>query len=566
MIIELSELTIRALLERSFTLFANSPAIGFVGELPKSYDELKSDINKLATVLLSRNIKNGDRVALLGDNSPNWVVAYLAITFIGAVAVPILPGFPDSDVRHIVRNSESSAIFLSQKSMAKIDDLGKSHLHTIFLLEDFSIKEPARGSSSIVKKTKQFLQKMSGHKSISADNVTEFTGPNPDGLAAIIYTSGTTGHSKGVMLTHKNVVSDVINSIQKFPIDSRDRFLSILPLSHTFEATGGMLCALAVGVTIFYMQGLPTPQKLIASMEVVRPTGLLTVPLVIDKIYRKRILPKFQSSFILRWLYRIPLFRKYLNQMAGKKLLKSLGGRLRFFMFGGAALNPDVELFLRESGISYSTGYGLTETAPILTINPFGKVRMGSCGQAIPGVEIKIYDPDPTTGIGEIIVRGANVMPGYYKNPEATKEVFLEGGWLRTGDLGYLDADNYLFIKGRSKNVIVGPSGENIYPEIIEQQILQSPYIQEVVVYQSGGKLIAKAYLDYDYLDQQFGSKKMSESEVRDLCREILEKVRQENNKQLPQFSTVNRMIEYREPFEKTPTNKVKRYLYISEE
>lgn len=566
MILELPELTIRALLERSFSLYANAPAIGFVGELPKSYDEVRSDVNKLAAMLLSRNIKNGDRVAILGDNSPNWVISYLAITFIGAVAVPILPGFPDSDIRHIVRNSESCAIFLSQKSLAKIDDLGKSHLHTIFLLEDFSIKEPAIGSNSLVKKTKELLKKMSSHKSTASDDLNNYPKPNPDGLAAVIYTSGTTGHSKGVMLTHKNIVSDVVNSIEKFPIDSKDRFLSILPLSHTFEATGGMLCALAVGVTIFYMQGLPTPQKLIASMEVVRPTGLLAVPLVIDKIYRKRILPKFQKSFILKFLYRIPLFRKYLNKMAGKKLLKSLGGRLRFFMFGGAALNPDVELFLRESGISYSTGYGLTETAPILTINPFGKVRMGSCGQAIPGVDIKIYDPDPTSGIGEIIVRGPNIMQGYYKNSEATKEVFLDGGWFRTGDLGYFDSDNYLFIKGRSKNVIVGPSGENIYPEIIEQQILQSPFIQEVVVYQSGGKLIAKAYLDYDYLDQEFGSKKMSESAVRDLCRNILEKVRHELNKQLPQFSSVNRIVEYRQPFEKTPTNKVKRYLYISED
>ncbi|MCI0512554.1 AMP-binding protein [candidate division KSB1 bacterium] len=562
--IELGKLTIRELMEQSFRLYESLPSIAYVGESPITYGELRSTVLKIATYLLEHNISKGDRVALVGDNSPNWVIAYLATTLLGAVAVPVLPGFPDTATRHILRISESVAVFISQKYRTKIEGMETSKLQTIFSLEDFSVQTsiPEKNLKHL-EKTTQLLIKRHGKHPGTDEIINEFPGPEPDDLAAIIYTSGTTGHSKGVMLTHRNITFDVVNSIKKFPINSNDRFLSILPLSHTFEATGGMLCPLAVGVNIYYMQGLPTPQRLLQSMESVKPTGVLMVPLVMDKIYRKRILPKFQSKKLLFKLYQQTFFRKKFNHLAGKKLIQSLGGQLRFFMFGGASLNEDVEVFLRDAKISYSTGYGMTETSPIMTINPFGKVRVGSCGQVIPGIELKIHQPDAVTGIGEIIVRGPIVMQGYYNNPEATNEVFLEGGWLKTGDLGYFDSDQYLFIKGRSKNVIIGSSGENIYPEIIEQQLLQSPYIQEVVVYQSEGKLIAKAYLDYDVLDQKFGRNALNETEKLKLTHDILEQVRLEINAQLPTFSAINKIVEYPEPFEKTPTNKVKRYLYI---
>jgi long-chain acyl-CoA synthetase len=234
-------------------------------------------------------------------------------------------------------------------------------------------------------------------------------------------------------------------------------------------------------------------------------------------------------------------------------------------MFGGASLNPDVETFLRDAGISYSTGYGMTETSPIMTINPFGKVKEGSCGQPIPGIEMKILDPDPETGVGEIMVRGPIVMHGYYKNREATREVLQVDGWLHTGDKGYFDQGGYLFIKGRSKNVIVGPSGENIYPEIIEQRLVQSPYIQQVIVYSQGGKLLAKAYLDMDALDSKFQHAHLSEDQQEKIKQEILEEIRREINAGLPQHSSITKILEYPEPFELTPTNKVKRYLYIDD-
>lgn len=387
--------------------------------------------------------------------------------------------------------------------------------------------------------------------------------PQEEDLAVIIYTSGTTGNSKGVMLTHRNITFDVVHAIERFPIGSYDRFLSILPLAHAYEATGGMLCPLGVGVSIYYLKGLPTPAKLLSAMSTVHPTGVLTVPLVVDKIYRKKIVPQIQSKKLLNSLFKNSFFRKKLHKMAGKKLITSFGGKLRFFMFGGAALNPDTETFLRDAGISYSSGYGMTETSPIMTINPFGAVKMGSCGKPIPGIAISIHHPDPQTGIGEIIVKGDIVMQGYLKNAAASRETFLEEGWLKTGDLGLFDDEGYLFIKGRSKNVIVGPSGENIYPEVVEQEILQSPYIQEALVYMDKSRLTAKVYLDYDFIDQNFSRSNMDPNDADKMVRDLLEQIRQETNLRLPTFSRLQAFEEHPEPFEKTPTNKIKRHLYL---
>jgi len=473
-----------------------------------------------------------------------------------AVAVPILPGFPENDIRHIIRHAGCKAIFIGEKYRHKLEELASVPL-VVLSLETLNAEDAEKSRSSFYAK---LLQKKS-----SKASAAELPRPQEQDLAAIIYTSGTTGNSKGVMLSQRNIVFDIIHSIERFPISSADRFLSILPLSHAFETTGGMLCPLTVGVSIYYLKGVPTPQKLLSATEIVKPTGILTVPLVVDKIYRKRILPKMQGRLISR-LYRRPFFRKRLHKIAGKKLIKSLGGSLRFFMFGGASLNLDVETFLQDAEISYSSGYGMTETSPIMTINPFGAVKVGSCGKPIPGIELAIHQPNPETGIGEIIVRGDIVMQGYYKNADATAASFLPDGWLRTGDLGYFDSEGYLFIKGRSKNVIIGPSGENIYPEIIEQVLQQSPFIMECVVYSHRGRLLAKAYLDSDVLDQEMSKRGLDSSGSADFIAQVLEECRKAANRELPAFSHVQQILEHPEPFEKTPTNKVKRYLYIPEE
>ncbi len=409
MIVELERLTIRRLLERSYRLYSGCSAIAFSGDQPITYHQLKEKVQQVAAGLLRHGIKKGDRVAILGENNPHWVVAYLATTYIGAVAVPILPGFPETDTRHIIRNSESVALFVEQKQRAKVEGMDASDLRMIFALENFNAEELEK-PTRLLEKTRQLFKREKEPETSGAALLSQAPEPEEQDLAAIIYTSGTTGLSKGVMLTHGNIVFDVSHAIERFPINSSDRFLSILPLSHTFEATGGMLCPLAVGASVFYLKGLPTPQKLLEAMQTVRPTAVLAVPLVIDKIYRKSILPEIQKKALLNRLYAVAFFRKQLHRLAGKKLLQSFGGRLRFFMFGGAALNEDVEVFLRDAGISYSTGYGMTETSPIMTINPFGRVKVGSCGQPIPGIEMSIHEPDPASGIGEIIVRGPIVM------------------------------------------------------------------------------------------------------------------------------------------------------------
>jgi long-chain acyl-CoA synthetase len=564
MIVELEKLTIKCLLERTFEQYGSLPSIATVEEQPIVYLQLKQQIQDAAGALTARGIKTGDRVAIMGENCPNWVIAYLAITSMGAVAVPVLTGFPDTDTRHILRNSEAQGIFIEQKQRQKLEDMDDSALKFICDLEDFTYEDRQKPRPGLFEKTLALFKHGRTRSAPNGDTQVMFPELEPDDLAVIIYTSGTTGHSKGVMLSHRNIVFDVVNGIERFPINANDRFLSILPLAHTFEATGGMLCPIAIGASIYYMRGLPTPQKLLAAMETVKPTAVLTVPLVIDKIFRKKILPQIQGKLIINKLYPLAFFRKKLHQVAGKKLIQSFGNKLRFFMFGGASLNEDVEVFLRDAGISYSTGYGMTETAPIMTINPFGHVKVGSCGKPIPGIEMSIHERDAQSGIGEIIVRGPIVMSGYYKNPDATADIFLKGGWLKTGDLGFFDDEGYLFIKGRCKNVIIGPSGENIYPEAIEQKILQEPYFQEAVVFENNHRLQVKAYLDYDVLDREFERNKLNDAEARKLTEDILEQARQRINTQLPAFSQINRILEHPEPFEKTPTNKVKRYLYIT--
>lgn len=564
MIVELEKLTVKCLLERTFEKYGSLPSITFVEDQPVVYLQLKQQIQEAATALVARNIKKGDRVAIMGENCPNWVIAYLAVTSMGAVAVPILTGFPETDTRHILRNSEAQGIFIEPKQRQKLEGMGNSALKFICDLDNMEYEDLHKPHVGFFGKTLALFKRGRPKSAPDGEAQGDFPEPEPEDLAVIIYTSGTTGHSKGVMLTHKNIVFDVVHGIERFPIDANDRFLSILPLAHTFEATGGMLCPIAIGASVYYMRGLPTPQKLLAAMETVKPTAVLTVPLVVDKIFRKKILPQIQGKLIINKLYSLAFFRKKLHKVAGRKLVQSFGNKLRFFMFGGASLNEDVEVFLRDAGISYSTGYGMTETSPIMTINPFGQVKVGSCGKPIPGIEMSIHEPDPQSGIGEIIVRGAIVMSGYYKNPDATSEVFLPDGWLKTGDLGFFDDEGFLFIKGRCKNVIIGPSGENIYPEAIEQKILQEPYFQEVVVFEDKGRLLAKAYLDYDVLDREFERNKLNDAEARKLTEDILEQARQRINTQLPAFAQISRISEHPEPFEKTPTNKVKRYLYLT--
>lgn len=550
----LDQLTLRCLAETSFKKFGPHIAMSFVDEPPLTYNDVQRMVIATAHGLKKRGVKQGDRVAILGENSPRWGIAYLAITTMGAVVVPILPDFHKSEVHHIIRNSGAKVLFVANKLVHKVEEKRLGDMKLLVGIDPIERRD--------------LPHKVESMSTLMEDGAKEAVLPpakiQENDLAEILYTSGTTGHSKGVMLSHKNITYNVLQGLRAVAIGPEDTLLSILPMSHSYECTMGFLAPFCAGAKIYYIKGLPTAQTLLPALEQVRPTIVLSVPLIMEKIYKKKVLSEIGEKFLIKDLYKLGPMRKALNKVAGKRLYKAFGADLRFICFGGAALNADVESFLQQAGFPYISGYGLTEAAPLLTVNPEGQVRFQSCGKAVESVELKIVDPDPQTGIGEIYARGPNVMLGYYKNPEATKQTLLEGGWLVTGDRGYLDEDGYLYIKGRSKNVIVGPSGENIYPEQIEAKLAESNYVLESLVYERNGRLMARVHLDYDLLDQEFGLHKMDGEQASRKVEEVLQHIRKEVNEKVSTFSRIHEVIEQREPFEMTPTKKIKRYLYTT--
>jgi long-chain acyl-CoA synthetase len=387
-----------------------------------------------------------------------------------------------------------------------------------------------------------------------------------DDLAVIIYTSGTTGKSKGVMLTHKNICSNAVASSGIQEIDSNDRFLSVLPLSHTYENTIGFILPVLCGASIAYIKKPPTPAVLLPALKTVRPTLMLTVPLIIEKIYRSKVLPTFTKSKLMRFLYSIPPLRKKFNQIAGKKLMQTFGGELKFFGIGGAKLDKTVEKFLREAKFPYAIGYGLTETSPLLAGVNALNTRLQSTGPPLKGITLKIHDAGKLTGEGEIWAKGPNVMKGYYKEPELTREVLTEDGWFKTGDLGILDDTNFLYIRGRSKNVIIGPGGENIFPEDIESVINNFKHVAESLVIQQKGKLVAMVHFNREEIESKYQHLKGELSEFSDFVEEKYEELSKELreyvNARVSKFSKIQEVMLQKEEFVKTATKKIKRFLY----
>ena len=559
--------TIPEIFRRSVEKFPSRPAFGYVDQQPMTYAQLNERVMGLCSVLEEAGIKQGDKVAILSENSPNWAVSFLAITTMGAVAVPILTQFHPSAIVHIIRHSESKLIFVSRSLFPKIGESDFQDVEMVFI-DDFS---PALENSQARTSIKHALS--SGRKGLDRlkQSAYKYAGwetlkkVSPDALALIVYTSGTTGHSKGVMLAHKSLVYDAEKAGELVDADSQDRFLSILPLAHTYECSLGLIAPVLAGASVTYLQEAPTPRILLPAMEKVKPTIMLMVPLVIEKIFKNRILPKLNKNRIMRGLYGFSPVRAKLHKLAGKKLMASFGGKIKAICIGGAALSPEAERFLRDAEIPYSVGYGLTETSPLVAGARPSETRFTSTGPPLEGLELKIDNPDPETGIGEILVRGPNVMQGYYKSPEITGQVLTDQGWLHTGDLGKLDNDNYVYIKGRLKNVIVGASGENIYPEEVESVINQFDHVLESLVYSVQGRLVARVHLNYEQLEQDFGLNNMSEPEGHAKIRYLLQELKAGVNSKVSDFSRLHKVIEQTEPFEKTPTQKIKRYLYIED-
>ena len=546
--VKLEKYTICHLVSKSIEKFGDKVALSYIGEEGMSYKDLGINIQSTAETLDILDVEKGDKVAVLGENSPNWGVSYLSILCKGAIVVPILPEFHENEIMTILEHSESKVVFLSEKQYARMGKLIEDKDYKVIIIDKLKFKSEKAKTES----------KLAVYFPCQDELVSE------NDLAAIIYTSGTTGSSKGVMLTHKNL-SWQVNKLQTVqPVDETDRFVSILPMSHTLENSVGFLLPLHTGASVYYIRKQPpAPSVLIDAFQKIKPTILLTVPMIIEKIYRKQVLPKFEKSFITRNLFKFKPTRVLLNRLAGKKLAVVFGGELKFFGIGGAKLDGQIERYLREAKFPYAIGYGLTETAPMLSgSSPKDSVYQGT-GPAMEGIHMKLINVNEETGLGEIVASGPNVMPGYYKNEEATKAVFTEDGYFRTGDLGYIDKKGVVYIKGRIKNMILGTSGENIYPEEIESLINGIEAVEESLVLHMQGKIVAMVNINLEELENKM--LKLNEKAVEishETMDEVLAEIQQYVNQRVNKFSRLNKVVFHATPFEKTPTKKIKRYLY----
>lgn len=556
--VALHKRTLYELLRTAVANFPEDVALAFVDEEPFLFTQVGHHVMKMIAALRQRGIEPGDRIALLGENSPRWCMAYLAVTGMGAVIVPILNDFHKSDIHHIIRNSGAKGLFISSRLVHKVAELNLRSFEVVVALDDQDLEidsEECEKFSDLIAGKEPRKRKKAARRNIE---------PEEEDLAEILYTSGTMGHSKGVMLSHKNIISNAQAATEAIQIDHNDCLLSILPLPHAYQCTCGFIAPFSLGAKVYFFKGLPTAATLLPAIQAVQPTIILSVPLIMDKIYKKKVLGEINSRMLSKTLYNLAPAKKVVHRIAGKRLLQAFGSRMRLMVFGGAATPPDLEAFLGDGKFPYTTGYGLTECSPLLAVNPVGRVKQQSAGKAVPGVSLRILDADPQTGIGEIVARGPNVMKGYYRNEEATRNAFTEDGWLITGDRGVIDADGYLFIKGRSKNIIVGPSGENIYPEEIEFHLSESPFVLESLVYEQAGRIVARIHLDMDAMEEAFHLSKLDGSEAARVVAQKLESIRTEVNARLAAYSRIHRIIEQPEEFEKTPTKKIKRYLYTN--
>ena len=550
-------MTLNYVIDSSCSKFKDSHAIGMAMESPLTYKVFHERIVALASRMQDEGIVKGDHIAVLGENSPNWGIAYLAIVRLGAVAVPILPDLPESEVHHILNEMQVKALFITQRLIEKVNELGSDLKGVVITLDDYEADSEV---VSVIPFTSYLNEAVATLRSNLAEPV--FPAVKEDDTASILYTSGTSGFSKAVMLSHKNLTSNAYAASNLMEIEPGSTWLSILPMSHTYEFTCGFILPLLYGCRIAYAGKAPTPAILQKLCSHERPAVIFAVPLVLEKIYKKRVLPQIEKSKLLSLLCKTTVGRQFIYRRIGKKLLGFFGGNLELMGIGGAALNPEVEKFLSEARFPYLIGYGMTESSPLIAGGPMGDkaIAIGSTGKSLPGVDIRISDADSRTGIGEIFVRGPNVMKGYYDDMDTTATVLSSDGWLATGDLGFLDDAENLHISGRSKNVIVMANGENVYPEAIEHKINTVNWVVESLVIENGGKLEAWIYPDYEFIDDQTAGSPRSDR--RAYIENLLDIMRREMNDQLPRTSRLSKVLERREPFIKTATHKIKRYLY----
>lgn len=521
------------------------------------YSQVAERILKLHAIFDACDIQQGEKIALIGKNSANWGVSYLAAITFGAVIVPVLPDFKPNDVHHIVNHSDAVMLIAADSIFDELDEKAMSKLRCVLSLADFSVistEKPEAVMQVIESMNDQFAQRYPD--GLKPDDIQLKPVPNQE-LAVISYTSGTTGFTKGVMIPHNSLVANVVYANNNMPLEPGDSIVSFLPLAHAYGCAFEFLWPFTLGCHITFLTKTPSPQIILQAFKEIRPRLVLSVPLVIEKIYKKQILPAINKG-TMKTLLKVPGLNSVIHNKIRKKLVDVFGGNFHEVVIGGAALSQEVELFFNKIGFPFSIGYGMTECGPLISYANWDKTKLGSAGKIVDNMEVTIDSPDPYNEVGEILVRGENVMLGYYKNEEATQTALDKDGWLHTGDLGLIDKENFIFIKGRSKSMILGPSGQNIYPEEIEARLNNLNFIQESVVVEKDHKLYALVYPDYESVDKQGVSEQA--------LKEVMENHRQGLNKELPSYMSLSGIRVYPEEFEKTPKKSIKRFLYSLDE
>lgn len=528
-----------------------------------TFGELKQAKDAIGLFLIERGFEKGDKIALLGESCPTWLTAYFGITAVGCIAVPILPDFSAKEVDRILTHSGAKAVVVNAKHFEKTRSFVEQNPDGLIRMEDlFHIPHPI---SAQLETKEQFA--WAPGRDIARRKIDEKAAKarserlaHEEDIASIIYTSGTTGSSKAVMLTHKNLVWNAdISSDVYIHLKPGDRVLSILPVSHVYEFTVGEILELLCGCEIVYLGKAPAPSILLPALKEVRPQVVMTVPLLIEKVYRSSVLPALKGNRKLaKWLAFAPT-RRLIARVAGRKLMVTFGGKLRFFGIGGAPLDLEVENFLADASFPYAIGYGLTETSPLIAGGKPNKHYVGTIGKVVEHLDVQIENPDPKTGVGEILVKGPSVMVGYYKNEQLNREAFTADGYFRTGDLGHLDRKGRLSIKGRTKTMILGSGGENIYPELIEAVINTQEYVTESLVIPEQGGLAALIKIDIDSFAQKMA---LNVNDAKAEALKYVAKIRDDVNKELAAFSRIRTAELQEEPFARTPTQKIKRFLY----
>ena len=530
------------------------PAFSDYERKPISYGEVAEKVLWLHYVFEKSHIKKGDKIALIGRNSVNWAIVYLAAVTYGAVIVPVLPDFHEDDFHHIVNHSDSAILFAADAIYEKLEEAKMPELQGIFSLSDFKLIQSSKKivSKAFEKVDSQFLEKFDG--TLTSENFT-FGKVGNNELAGILYTSGTSGFSKGVMLTHNSLVANVRFARNNIALKAGDTILSFLPMAHTFGCTFDFLFPFCVGCHITFLGKMPTPKILVQALGEIRPRLILSVPLLIEKIYKSRLKPQIDKTLV-KVLSKLPGLGSKINHKIRSKLVDVFGGNFIEIVIGGAALNAEVEAFLRKINFPFTIGYGMTECGPLISYTPWPGNKAKAVGKLMDTLEIRIDSSitEVNDGSGEVQVRGENVMLGYYKNCEATKAAITKDGWLHTGDIGLIDNDGFIYLKGRHKDMLLGPSGQNIYPEEIEAKLNNLPFVEESLVIEKEEKLVALVYpnmeaVDGSGLDEKALQHKMEEN------RNML-------NDQLPLYSRITKIELYPVEFEKTPTKKIKRFLY----